>query len=279
MYGFPPRSKIILFSFLFFIGLIFCVLNRNSNPNTSLILRLPFHSPWGFNFVVNNCLLRFSWFVLDTGSHYIALAGLGLPMQIRGLKRKFLFSLETQSCPVMLFWKPACGRMFCWRRHVRICLAGADRHAVVFGSCLVKRHVLFCWSRCFRGRIFRKKVNVTPQAERVLAWVHLLRHFAGFHWPLLVGTSQRLASWYPQPRADLPVGPGSFCWIMLILLIPVWWHHWAALLVPWRQRSELPQRSTSKQVHTPQFPINLSFLLPLEGGLEWRLKCLITLIK
>jgi hypothetical protein len=47
------------------------------------------------------------------GHHYIALAGLGLPMQIRGLKRKFLFSLETQSCPVMLFWKPACGRMFC----------------------------------------------------------------------------------------------------------------------------------------------------------------------
>jgi hypothetical protein len=81
--------------------------------------------------------------------------------------------LETQSCPVMLFWKPACGRMFCWCRHVRVCLAGADRHAVVFGSCLVKRHVLFCWSRCFRGRIFRKKVNVTPQAERVLAWVHL----------------------------------------------------------------------------------------------------------
>jgi hypothetical protein len=31
----------------------------------------------------------------------------------------------------------------------------------------------------------------------------------------------------------------------------VFWHYWTGLLVSWQQRLELPQRTTSKQVHIP----------------------------
>jgi hypothetical protein len=38
---------------------------------------------------------------------------------------------------------------------------------VFSGSCLVRRHMIFCWSRHLRGgMMFRKNINITPQTVR-----------------------------------------------------------------------------------------------------------------
>jgi hypothetical protein len=59
-----------------------------------------------------------------------------------------------------------------------------------------------------------------------------------------------------------------------------YWFLGSELLIPGQCRLCELQRTTSKEVHTPQYPITLSFPLPLVGGgLGGKLKHLSTLIK
>jgi hypothetical protein len=87
----------------------------------------------------------------------------------------------------------------------------------------------------------------------LLLMSYLIRQ--GFHWNMLMADSWMV----------LASRSSYSCWC--------WWFMWAELMISWQQRSYLPQRTISNQVHIPLCPINLSFPLHLmDGGLEGKLK-------
>lgn len=62
---------------------------------------------------------------------------------------------------------------------MRRCFIGTDPWCFA-RSCLVKGHVMFCWSECLRwGMLFRKNLNITPQTVR--EWF-TLQSFTGLCW-------------------------------------------------------------------------------------------------
>ena len=83
------------------------------------------------------------------------------------LKWKFLGFLETRLCHVM----------FSGNCLMRGCFAEADTWEDVLlrtdvwcfsGSCLVKGHAMFCWSRCLRGCVmFGKSINLTQLSSSI----------------------------------------------------------------------------------------------------------------
>ena len=125
------------------------------------------------------------------------------------------------------------------------------------GSCLVKEHVVFCWSGCLRRhRTFGNSVSTTQQtADDALALVHLAffsdlcllwLHREKCTRELLVVFSLLLATLTDSCwLAEL----WGFFWIEPLLLIPVLC--FAGGLDCRQRRLESPQGTTSRQVQIP----------------------------
>ena len=103
--------------------------------------------------------------------------------------------------------------------------------------------VVFCWSRPV---MFGESISRTQQIVMLsLLCFDGLASLLIFNSLINAGIPTGGCScWFVPIRWR----PGNFCWVVPPVLIRVWW---TELLVSWQWRLELPQRSTSKQVHKP----------------------------
>lgn len=103
-----------------------------------------------------------------------------------------------------------------------------------FIDCLVKGHVVFCWTRYFRGHtMFRKNRSIARQTMRGRSWIGSLCKLC---WSSLIFACHNFTErdepenfwWYSGCFFLLPwtytdsAEPWGFFWIELLLLIHVW---------------------------------------------------------